>query len=76
MHPLIGELSSLKDSEVEAKLSELTRKYFATHNSELRNQIAMVLDTYREEMAKRQRAAYERMMSSRNKDLDKLIKVN
>jgi len=76
MHPLIGELSNLKDSEVEAKLSELTRKYFATHNFELRNQIAMVLDTYREEMAKRQRAAYEKMMSSRNKDLDKLIKVN
>ncbi len=76
MHPLIGELSGLKDSEVEAKLSELTRKYFATQNFELRNQIAMVMDTYREEMAKRQRIAYEKMMSNRNKDLDKLIKVN
>ncbi len=76
MHPLIGDLSSLKDSEVEAKLSELTRKYFASQNFELKNQIAMALDTYREEMAKRQRLAYEKMMSTRNKDLDKLIKVN
>lgn len=76
MHPLIGDLSNLKDGEVEAKISELTRKYFASWNPELKNQIAMALDTYREEMAKRQKLAYEKMMSSRNKDLDKLIKVN
>jgi hypothetical protein len=76
MHPLVGDLSALKDGEVEAKISELTRKYFASFNPELKNQIAMVLDTYREEMAKRQQRAYEKMMSNRNKDLDKLIKVN
>lgn len=76
MHPLVDDLSALKDSEVEAKISELTRKYFASQNFEVRNQISMLLDTYREEMAKRQQAAYEKMMSNRNKDLDKLIKVN
>jgi hypothetical protein len=76
MHPLIGDLSQLKDGEVDSKINELTRKYFASNNFEVRNQIVMVLEAYKEEMAKRQASAYEKMMNTRNKDLDKLIKVN
>jgi len=76
MHPLIGDLTNLKDSEVDSKINELTRKYFATTNFELQQQIAMALDTYKVELAKRQQNAYEKMMNTRNKDLDKLIKVN
>lgn len=76
MHPLVTDLSALKDSEVDSKINELTRKYFATNNFQVQHQITMVLDAYREEMAKRQRIAYEKMMNTRNKDLDKLIKVN
>lgn len=76
MHPLIGNLSELKDSEVDSKINDLTRKYFATNNFELREQIVMALNSYKEEQSKRQKEAYERMMTSRNKDLDKLIKVN
>lgn len=76
MHPLIDDLSSLKDSELENKISELTRKYLSTYNIQLQQQIIMVLNTYKEELAKRQREAYEKMMQTRNKDLDKLIKVD
>ena len=76
MHPLVNDLSSLKVSELENKVSELTRKYFATHNFDVQQQIVMVLETYKEELARRQREEYEKMMNSRNKDLDKLIKVN
>ena len=76
MHPLIGDLSSLKDGEVDSKINDLTRKYFATTNFEVQQQIVMALDTYKEELAKRQRNAYEKMMNTRNKDLDKLIKVS
>ena len=68
MHPLIGDLSDLKDSELESKISELSRKYFSTGSMEL--------DSYKEEMAKRQAAAYQKLMQTRNKDLDKLINVN
>ena len=76
MHPLIDDLSSLKDSEIESKMSELTRKYFLTNNMEVQHQISMVLDSYRTEMSKRQAIAYEKMMSNaRNKDIDKLINV-
>lgn len=76
MHPLLNDLSSLKDSELENKVSELTRKYFASHNPAVQHQIIMILESYKEELAKRQRQAYEKMMNSRNKDLDKLIKVD
>lgn len=76
MHPLVDNLSSLKISELENKVSELTKKYFATHNFDLQQQIVMVLETYKEELSRRQREEYEKMMNSRNKDLDKLIKVN
>lgn len=66
----------MKDAEIELKIQELTKKYFMSHNYELQHQITMVLDTYKEEMAKRQRETYEKMMNSRNKDLDKLINVS
>jgi hypothetical protein len=76
MHPLVNDLSSLKIAELESKVSELTKKYFSTHNFDVQQQIVMVLETYKEELARRQREEYEKMMNSRNKDLDKLIKVN
>lgn len=76
MHPLVGNLSSLKDGELENKINELTRKYFSTYNPQVQQQLVMVLDSYKEELANRQRLAYEKMMQTRNKDLDKLINVS
>ena len=76
MHPLIGDLSSLKDSELEAKVNELTRKYFSTGNTDVREQMVLALDTYKEELSNRRQREYEKMMQSRNKDLDKLINVD
>ena len=75
MHPLIGDLSSLKDVELESKINDLTKRYFASHNPGLQQQVIMVLETYKAELARRQRDIYEKMVSSRNKDLDKLINV-
>ena len=76
MHPLIGNLSSLKDSELENKINDLTRKYFTSHNFEVQSQIVMVLDTYKEELANRRTAEYNKMMNNRDKGLDKLINVS
>jgi hypothetical protein len=76
MHPLIHDLDKLKDAELESKINELSKKYFSTGSFELREQICMVLDSYKEELANRQRIAYEKLMQTRNKDLDKLINVN
>lgn len=76
MHPLIDNLTELKISELENRISDLTRKYFSTGNSEVRSQIVLILDTYKGELARRQQQEYEKMIRSRDKDLDKLIKVN
>jgi hypothetical protein len=76
MHPLVDNLHLLKDSELENKINDLTGKYFSARNFELQRQIVMVLDTYKEEMSRRKQLEYEKMMNSRNKDLDKLINVS
>ena len=76
MHPLVDNLNLLKDSELENKINELTRKYFTTYNFELQRQVVIILDSYKEELSKRKQAEYEKMMNTRNKDLDKLINVS
>lgn len=76
MHPLVGDLSQLKDGELENKINELSKKYFSTPNVDVRAQIVLVLDTYKEELSNRRRAEYEKMMQSRDKNLDKLINVD
>ena len=76
MHPLVDNLHLLKDSELENKINDLTGKYFTARNFELQRQVVMVLDSYKEELSKRKQVEYEKMMNSRNKDLDKLINVS
>lgn len=76
MHPLVDDLSAVKDAELEQKITDLTRKYFSASNPALQQQVVMVLESYKEELAKRQREAYEKMIQTRDKGLDKLINVN
>lgn len=76
MHPLSGDMSVLKDSEVESKIQDLTNKYFQSRNMEVRTQIAALLEDYNAEMSNRRQAQLKKMMDSRDKSLDKLIKVD
>lgn len=76
MHPLSGDLSVFKDNEIEAKIADLTRKYFMTHNPILQQQISTVLNDYNEEMSKRRQAALAKLMKMADKSLDNLVKVN
>lgn len=76
MHPLAGDFEQFKDSEIEAKIQELSRKYFMTHNSDVQQQISMILNDYNQELSKRRQAALEKMMKTADKSIDKLIKVN
>jgi len=74
MHPLAGNLSEIKLSDLESKVTDLTKKYFMTQNMEARKQISMLLDSYKSELNQRQQAALKKIMD--DKSLDKLIKVN
>lgn len=76
MHPLVDDLSNLKDAELESKISDLTRKYFMTNNIAVREQISAMLDTYKDAVAARRQAEWQKMMDNRDKGLDKLININ
>lgn len=76
MHPLAGDFEALKDSEIETKIQDLSRKYFMTHNSDVQQQISMILSDYNQELSKRRQAALEKMMKTADKSIDKLVKVN
>jgi hypothetical protein len=76
MHPFEGDLSQLKDNEVEAKLFELNRKYFVAArlgNRALLTQLATFVTIYKEEMNKRYLSKSKGQMDN---DLDQLINVD
>lgn len=75
-HPFEGDLSQLKDNEVEDKLNELNRKYFLAArlgNRELLTQIATFVTIYKQELSKRY---FEKTKMDFDGDLDQLINVN
>ena len=77
MHPLAGDLVNLKDSDIDSKISDLTKKYFMTPNPGVRAQISSLLDAYKDEQRKRQQLALKKMMdNNKDKGLDKLINVS
>jgi len=76
MHPLAGNFKDLKDSEIESKIQDLTKKYFMTNNSEVKHQISSLLENYNQEIGLRRQAALAKLMENNGKDLDKLIKVS
>lgn len=76
MHPLSGNLKEMKDSEIESKIQDLTKKYFQTWNTEVRGQIAALLEDYNFELSTRRSEQLKKMMEQRDKSLDKLIRVD
>lgn len=76
LHPLSVDLRTLKDSEVEEKLQELTRKYFAAQRlgkPELLTQISTFVTIYKQELSRRY---LDKTNSELDRDLDQLINVN
>lgn len=75
-HPLEGDLSQLKDSEIEAKVVELNKKYYQAArlgNTQLLTQVATFVTIYKEEMSKRYLAKSRGQLDN---DLDQLINVD
>jgi hypothetical protein len=75
IHPLTEDYANLKDAEIEAKIQDLSRKYFMSNNPYLRQQISTFLDIYRTELSARRTKQLEQLYQKRDKDLDKLINV-
>ena len=74
-HPLEGDLSTLKDQDVENKLIELNKKYHAAArlgSRDLLTQLSTFITIYRQELAKR----HADKMKSTDSDLGQLINVD
>ena len=78
MHPFINNLSELSDNEVEEKIFLLQRRFFQTSNPELKSQIQLALDTYKEEMNSRRAIAAQRQKDQQSGEngLDNLINIS
>lgn len=75
MHPLLGSISNLTESQIEEKLNQLTRKYWSTNNPELREQIVMMMDSFRDELMER-RIEARKNSSGDDDQFDNLIKIS
>lgn len=75
-HPFEGDLSQLKDSEVEEKLFELNKKYFAAYrlgNPDLLTQVATFVNIYKDELNRRNQLKLRQQLDG---DLGQLINVD
>jgi hypothetical protein len=76
INPFLEDLSHIKDSELEDKIQDLSKKYWLTSNPDVKMQIASYIDIHREELRTRQAKALSQQFQTRNKDLDNLIQIN
>jgi len=75
-HPLQQDLSTLSDSEIESKLQELSRKYFAAQrmgSADLLTQVSTFVNIYRNELSRRYMTKNK---GDLDRDLDQLINVD
>lgn len=78
-HPLLPDLTQLKDIDIENKISDLNKKYAIvarTGNGALCNQLIMAIDGYKAEQQRRMFAKSTVQMKNQDKDLDSLINVD
>ncbi len=78
-NPLLSNPADLKDSELENKIIELSKKYqiaARTGMNQVVPQILIALNTYREELSKRNQAALQTTLKKNNNgNLDDLINI-
>jgi len=76
MHPLLESLQDLTDSELEQKLSSANRNYWRTSNPHVQQQIAMVIDSYKQEQESRRLKQRLEQEQNGDNDLDSLINIS
>lgn len=77
-NPLLPDLSSIKDQDLENTISDLSRKYHIaarSGNGGLCSQISVTLEQYKDEQRRRMIEKSKVSVRKEDKDLDDLIKV-
>lgn len=76
MIPTLENLAELSDAQIEAKIIKINSLYFMTENDYVRQQMILLLDTFKLELEDRRAAARRKQQELNGKDdLDDLIKV-
>lgn len=74
---MVTDLDQYNDNQLENRIIDLQRKYFLTHNPQVKEQIVNILDIYRVELRTRQAiAAQKQREQNGDSGLDDLIKVS
>lgn len=76
MHPLVSSLTQLKETELENKLQELSKRYLQVSNPAVQQQIIMLMDDYKQELSARRQKMWQEQYQKRDTDLDSLINVS
>lgn len=74
MHPNMEDLSELTSNELEQKILKLNSVYFMTENDQVRQQVILMLDTYKLELEARR--VQEKIEQEKDNGLDDLINVS
>lgn len=78
-NPLLGDPGKIKDADLESKIQDLSRKYHIAArmgHGAVCDQIVSALNTYKDELYRRQLEATQKVIKKQDKDLDDLINVN
>ena len=74
-NPLVHSFDNLSDIELEEKILELNKKFWMTHNPQVKEQITAILDMYKAEMEGRRKKPKINSQDSDN-SLDNLINIS
>lgn len=76
IHPGNLNLQELTTNEIENKIKKLNSLYFMTENQEVRQQMILLLDTYKIELEQRRLEEQKRQAKNGKNDLDGLINIS
>lgn len=77
-NPLLTDISKLKDTELESKIIELTKKYSIAArmgHGMICDQLVLIINLYKEELQCRNMQAIQKTIKKQDKDFDDLINI-
>tara|TARA_B100000212_G_C27259748_1_gene483967 strand:+ start:683 stop:901 length:219 start_codon:yes stop_codon:yes gene_type:complete len=72
----VHSFDNLSDIELEEKILELNKKFWMTHNPQVKEQITAILDMYKAEMEGRRAKAKKINSQDGDNSLDNLINIS
>ena len=76
LHPFSEDTKDLTVSELQEKLSDLSKKYFQTHNPQVKEQIGTFIEFYKQEILIKEQKLRQEEQKNGDLGLDNLIKVS